>query len=132
MGSERNKGEKKAARSLPPLAHGAVSHKDLDYYRDESDIPFSTANAQTIVFFVWEHSLPEDRERIRTQKEPGLAQTILKVKVRLLPFLFALYVVAFVDRINLGFAALTMSQDSGSAPAVRPGSGYLLLGLFSL
>ena len=57
--------------------------------------------------------MPDDSGRIRTLNEPGLAQTILKLKVRLLPFLFALYVVAFVDRINLGFAALTMSRELG-------------------
>ena len=33
------------------------------------------------------------------------------VKLRLLPFLFALYVIAFIDRINLGFAALTMNPE---------------------
>ena len=37
--------------------------------------------------------------------------TIRKLKIRLLPFLFALYVVAFIDRINLGFAALTMNRE---------------------
>lgn len=39
------------------------------------------------------------------------AATIRKVRIRLLPFLFALYVVAFIDRINLGFAALTMNRE---------------------
>jgi len=39
------------------------------------------------------------------------ARTIRKLQVRLLPFLFVLYVVAFVDRINLGFAALTMNRE---------------------
>jgi MFS transporter, ACS family, tartrate transporter len=37
--------------------------------------------------------------------------TIHKVKIRLLPFLFVLYVVAFIDRINIGFAALTMNKE---------------------
>jgi ACS family tartrate transporter-like MFS transporter len=37
--------------------------------------------------------------------------TIRKLRVRLLPFLFALFVVAFIDRINLGFAALTMNPE---------------------
>jgi len=37
--------------------------------------------------------------------------TIRKLRMRLLPFLFALYVVAFIDRINLGFAALTMNRE---------------------
>jgi MFS family permease len=39
------------------------------------------------------------------------ASTIRKLRIRLLPFLFALYVVAFIDRINLGFAALTMNRE---------------------
>jgi ACS family tartrate transporter-like MFS transporter len=37
--------------------------------------------------------------------------TIHKLKIRLLPFLFILYVVAFIDRINIGFAALTMNKE---------------------
>jgi MFS transporter, ACS family, tartrate transporter len=37
--------------------------------------------------------------------------TIRKLRIRLLPFLLALYVVAFIDRINLGFAALTMNRE---------------------
>jgi MFS transporter, ACS family, tartrate transporter len=39
--------------------------------------------------------------------------TIRKLQIRLIPFLFLLYVVAFVDRINIGFAALTMNRDLG-------------------
>jgi len=39
------------------------------------------------------------------------AATVRKIQFRLLPFLFALYVVAFIDRINLGFAALTMNRE---------------------
>ncbi len=39
------------------------------------------------------------------------AATTRKLKIRLLPFLFVLYVVAFIDRINLGFAALTMNRE---------------------
>jgi len=38
------------------------------------------------------------------------AATIRKLRIRLLPFLFTLYVVAFLDRVNLGFAALTMNR----------------------
>jgi MFS transporter, ACS family, tartrate transporter len=41
------------------------------------------------------------------------SRTIRKLQLRLIPFLFLLYVVAFVDRINIGFAALTMNQDLG-------------------
>ena len=39
------------------------------------------------------------------------AVTLRKLQIRLLPFLFALFVVAFIDRINLGFAALTMNRE---------------------
>ena len=39
------------------------------------------------------------------------AAAIRKLRIRLLPFLSALYVVAFIDRINLGFAALTMNRE---------------------
>jgi MFS transporter, ACS family, tartrate transporter len=44
---------------------------------------------------------------------PGIveAATIRRLKLRLIPFLLALYVVAFVDRINIGFAALTMNKE---------------------
>src|SRR5574340_404517 len=41
------------------------------------------------------------------------SQTIRKLQIRLIPFLFLLYVIAFVDRINIGFAALTMNRELG-------------------
>ncbi len=49
--------------------------------------------------------------RAKIVSNPIEVATIRKLKVRLLPFLFALYVVAFIDRINLGFAALTMNRE---------------------
>ena len=42
---------------------------------------------------------------------PTEAALVRKLKIRLLPFLFVLFVLAFIDRINLGFAALTMNQE---------------------
>jgi MFS transporter, ACS family, tartrate transporter len=39
------------------------------------------------------------------------AATIRKLRIRLLPFLFVLFVLAFIDRINVGFAALTMNRE---------------------
>jgi sugar phosphate permease len=38
---------------------------------------------------------------------------VRKIRWRLVPFLFLLYVIAFLDRINIGFAALTMNQELG-------------------
>jgi sugar phosphate permease len=37
---------------------------------------------------------------------------------RLVPFLFLLYIVAYLDRINLGFAVLQMQQQLAFTDAV--------------
>ena len=38
-------------------------------------------------------------------------KTIRKLQWRVLPFTFVLYVISFLDRINIGFAALTMNKE---------------------
>ena len=38
-------------------------------------------------------------------------RTIQKVRFRILPFVFVLFVVALIDRNNIGFAALTMNKE---------------------
>src|SRR5258706_16459160 len=40
-------------------------------------------------------------------------KTVSRLLWRLLPFLFLLYIVAFLDRINVGFAALEMQKQLG-------------------
>jgi ACS family tartrate transporter-like MFS transporter len=37
--------------------------------------------------------------------------TLQKLRIHILPFVFVLYVISFLDRINIGFAALTMNQE---------------------
>src|SRR6266436_10001268 len=54
------------------------------------------------------------------------SRTVRKLRIRLLPFLFLLYVVAFLDRINIGFAALTMNKEL----AIRSEQFGLLVGIF--
>jgi ACS family tartrate transporter-like MFS transporter len=50
---------------------------------------------------------------------------------RLLPFLFLLYVVAYLDRINVGFAALQMKSQLKFSDAVYGlGAGIFFLGYF--
>jgi MFS transporter, ACS family, tartrate transporter len=63
-------------------------------------------------------------------KLPDLASVILrKVTLRLIPFLFVLYIVAWLDRVNVGFAALQMNADLGfSSAAFGFGSGVFFLG----
>jgi sugar phosphate permease len=52
---------------------------------------------------------------------------------RLLPFLFGLYVIAFLDRMNVGAAALQMPGDLGfNDRAVGLGAGIFFLGYFLL
>jgi ACS family tartrate transporter-like MFS transporter len=41
-----------------------------------------------------------------------------KIALRLLPFLFTLYIVNYVDRTNLGFAAIGMARDLGFSDRV--------------
>jgi MFS transporter, ACS family, tartrate transporter len=40
-------------------------------------------------------------------------RTVRKLKIRILPWLFLLFVVAYIDRINIAFAALTMNHELG-------------------
>src|SRR5205809_43153 len=63
-------------------------------------------------------------------KPPDVATaTLRKVSVRLIPFLFVLYVVAWLDRVNVGFAGLQMNADLGfSSAAFGFGSGVFFLG----
>ncbi|NDX49733.1 MFS transporter, partial [Acinetobacter baumannii] len=39
--------------------------------------------------------------------------TIRKLSFRILPFLILCYFIAYIDRVNIGFAALTMNQEIG-------------------
>src|ERR671937_2218437 len=60
---------------------------------------------------------------------PTLAAPVLaKARRRLIPFLFLLYIVAYLDRINVGFAALQMKAALGlSASTYGFGAGIFFL-----
>ena len=54
-----------------------------------------------------------------------------KVSWRLLPFLFLLFVVAYLDRMNISFAKLQMNSDLGFSDTVYGlGAGIFFLGYF--
>lgn len=58
-----------------------------------------------------------------------LASAVRKAQWRLLPFLILLYIVAYLDRINVSFAALGMNQELGlSQTAYGFGAGIFFLG----
>jgi len=58
-------------------------------------------------------------------------QTMARVARRLLPMLIACYFVAYLDRVNVGFASLTMNKALGFSSAVYGfGGGIFFLGYF--
>src|SRR2546430_6344396 len=58
-------------------------------------------------------------------------RTIAKVSRRLVPFLITCFFVAYLDRVNVGFAALTMNKDLGlSASQYGFGAGVFFLAYF--
>ena len=62
---------------------------------------------------------------------PASGRVVARVTRRLIPFLFLLYIVAFLDRVNVGFAALQMKADLGLGDAVYGfGAGIFFLGYF--
>jgi D-galactonate transporter len=59
------------------------------------------------------------------------AATYRKITWRLMPYLFLCYILAYVDRVNVGFAKLQMQQDLGmSDAAFGAGAGIFFIGYF--
>lgn len=64
------------------------------------------------------------------ERESG-SQAIVKVTKHLIPFMFLLYITAYIDRINVGFAALQMNAELGFNDTVFGlGAGVFFLGYF--
>lgn len=62
---------------------------------------------------------------------PDPHATLRKVSRRLIPFLFLLYVAAYLDRINVGFAQLQMKSELGFSDSVYGlGAGIFFIGYF--
>src|SRR5213082_754970 len=58
----------------------------------------------------------------------NVATALAKARRRLIPFLFLLYIVAYLDRINVGFAALQMNAALGfSGTTYGFGAGIFFL-----
>lgn len=64
-----------------------------------------------------------------TDTSPLARETIRRVNLRLIPFLFVLYIFNFVDRSNVGFAALQMNEDLKFSSAIFGlGAGMFFVG----
>jgi ACS family tartrate transporter-like MFS transporter len=58
-------------------------------------------------------------------------QTLRKITWRIVPFIMILYLIAYIDRVNIGFAAITMKEDLGfTASILGFGAGIFFLGYF--
>src|SRR6202163_4365056 len=58
-------------------------------------------------------------------------QTITKISWRLLPLIVVIYFVAYIDRTNVGFAAIGMNKDLGFTAYIYGwGAGIFFLGYF--
>ena len=52
-----------------------------------------------------------------------------KISWRLIPYIFLLYILAYLDRVNVGFAALEMKRDLHLSDTVYgTGAGVFFLG----
>jgi len=64
-------------------------------------------------------------------KEISHDKVVGKVAWRIVPFLVITYLLCFIDRVNVGFAALTMNADLGMSPTVYGvGAGIMFISYF--
>src|SRR6202012_3927824 len=72
--------------------------------------------------------LPHTRRQTVTDVE---SRTMRKVTRRFVPLLIVCFVISFLDRVNVGFAALTMSADLNfSSTVFGLGAGLFFIGYF--
>jgi len=70
-------------------------------------------------------------ERISSEEYAASERTLAKAFRRILPFIFICYVISYLDRTNVGFAALTMNKDLGlTSEQFGFGAGLFFIGYF--
>jgi ACS family tartrate transporter-like MFS transporter len=58
-------------------------------------------------------------------------RTLRRISWRIVPFIMLLYFIAYIDRVNIGFASLTMNKDLGfTASMLGFGAGIFFWGYF--
>ncbi|HWO38763.1 MAG TPA: MFS transporter, partial [Candidatus Acidoferrum sp.] len=78
--------------------------------------------------------MPDVRSRVIEPPLAGLIdRTRHQVAVRLLPFLFVLYIINYLDRTSVAYAAIGMSRDLGfSARVFGLGAGVFFVSYVAL
>ena len=80
-------------------------------------------------------SVLEQESRDAAAPEVNARALYAKISWRLIPYIFLLYILAYLDRVNVGFAALEMKRDLHLSDTVYgTGAGIFFLGsaLFDL
>src|SRR6202022_1804654 len=97
-----------------------------------SPISTSGSAAGKISFAPAKTEIPRDRKyrSVIAIHTTALAErTRKRINRRLMPFLFVLYIIAFLDRINISFAGLDMTRELGFSDRVFGfGSGIFFVG----
>ena len=52
-------------------------------------------------------------------------RALRRISLRVMPYVFLLYIVAFLDRVNVGYAALQMAGDWGSEGIAVVARGHI-------
>ena len=108
--------------TLPILFSGIELHLGPGHYRRRRHHFLTAAPAPRPLGHLDVGTLTRDDTAVATA-------TIRAVNRRLLPFLFLLYIFNFLDRSNVGLAALQMNRDLGfSAAAFGLGAGIFFVG----
>ena len=116
-----------AGRNQPPKADAASPTTPLITTRRLVIIIERTSSANLL----FTHFKPRDCIVARQSMDTLEQRTIAKVTARLVPFLIVCFFVAYLDRVNVSFAALTMNKDLGlSASAFGFGAGIFFLAYF--
>ncbi len=81
------------------------------------------------MFALAQENMPS--QRASTNSTAGRARK--RIARRMIPYLFFLYMIAFLDRVNVGYAALDMTHALGFSPEVYGfGAGIFFFGYFLL
>jgi ACS family tartrate transporter-like MFS transporter len=75
--------------------------------------------------------MPSRKHQPPPLPEGAGAALLARIRWRLLPFMFLLYIVSYLDRVNVGFASLQMNRDLGLSDTVYGlGAGIFFIGYF--
>src|SRR5580698_953082 len=86
--------------------------------------------AKTCMYTDWPSGMSDTAEITTTSMQENALYA--RVTRRILPVLFVCYVIAYLDRVNVGFAKLDMLHDLGFSEAVYGlGAGIFFLGYCS-